>query len=371
MGQLAIVNAPSSFTAIWNVMKPWISKDTQEKVEIFGSDYKSFLLDLIDEENLPESLGGTCKCEHIGGCMNGCEGPWMEGRVWPLKRPLTEPESGGSEKKSEVVDESSTKIREASSEQPTVETNHDADDAPVKTAEENGIIMDEPQLANIDTASPHDKVSTAREKIEPSLEPLPHQNEPNSSSSMDANSNPYQESEESGEDPPSPPGLDQSEDSHIEDPTRTRSPSPLPVPPPSSSLANGNIDHDDSSQEENAPSLAPLPSSSKGPNFLTIPDRSFSSDTTEDSVFYTPSEEVPKDSLAGPGSLDDQALDSTDNTQGSVGGRQRKHASEVEDSGAIATPTQSTPMAGSPAQGTPTSETTTVNPLGVALVDRC
>ena len=80
MGQLAIVNAPSSFTVIWNVMKPWLSTETIEKVDILGSDYQSVLLKLVDAENLPSSLGGNCTCSHAGGCQFSGAGPWLEGR---------------------------------------------------------------------------------------------------------------------------------------------------------------------------------------------------------------------------------------------------------------------------------------------------
>ncbi|KAH8104524.1 CRAL/TRIO domain-containing protein [Cristinia sonorae] len=78
MAQLAIVNAPSSFTTIWSFIKPWLAKETVAKVDILGSDYQSVLLDLIEAENLPSSLGGTCNCE--GGCEKSNAGPWREGR---------------------------------------------------------------------------------------------------------------------------------------------------------------------------------------------------------------------------------------------------------------------------------------------------
>lgn len=77
MGQLAIVNAPSSFSIIWGILKPWLSKETVEKVDILGSDYQKVLLGLIDKENLPTSLGGECECE--GGCEYSFAGPWKEG----------------------------------------------------------------------------------------------------------------------------------------------------------------------------------------------------------------------------------------------------------------------------------------------------
>jgi len=77
MGQLAIVNAPVSFTFIWSIIKPWLSKETVAKVDILGSDYQEVLLDWIDKENLPASLGGDCECE--GGCEYSFAGPWKEG----------------------------------------------------------------------------------------------------------------------------------------------------------------------------------------------------------------------------------------------------------------------------------------------------
>ncbi|CAL1713230.1 unnamed protein product [Somion occarium] len=80
MAQLAIVNAPSSFTTIWSFIKPWLAKETQQKVDILGTDYQKVLLDLIDAENLPESLGGKCTCPEAGGCDKSNAGPWNEGR---------------------------------------------------------------------------------------------------------------------------------------------------------------------------------------------------------------------------------------------------------------------------------------------------
>lgn len=94
MGQLAIVNAPSSFTMIWGMIKPWISKETAAKVDILGNDYSKVLLELIDADNLPSSLGGKCTCAGLGGCPLSGAGPWMDGRVgWgPRSKALREAE---------------------------------------------------------------------------------------------------------------------------------------------------------------------------------------------------------------------------------------------------------------------------------------
>lgn len=86
MGKLAIINAPYSFSIIWAAIKPWLSKETQEKVEILGANYKEGLLKDIDAENLPESLGGTCTCTEHGGCAVSSAGPWLEGREERLEQ---------------------------------------------------------------------------------------------------------------------------------------------------------------------------------------------------------------------------------------------------------------------------------------------
>ncbi|KAF8903164.1 CRAL-TRIO domain-containing protein [Gymnopilus junonius] len=81
MGQLAVINAPSTFTVIWNAVKPWLAKETVEKVDILGGNYKDVLLSLVDAENLPASLGGTCTCSEFGGCNLSGAGPWQHGRA--------------------------------------------------------------------------------------------------------------------------------------------------------------------------------------------------------------------------------------------------------------------------------------------------
>lgn len=85
MGQLAIINAPSTFTLIWSVIRPWLAQETANKVDILGSNYREKLLELVDEESLPFVVGGKCRCEIEGSdaprCHLSATGPWLEGRV--------------------------------------------------------------------------------------------------------------------------------------------------------------------------------------------------------------------------------------------------------------------------------------------------
>ena len=76
MGQMFIVNAPMLFTGVWAMVKSFLDEKTRNKIKIFGGSYKKELLELVDSENLPEFLGGICKCEGLGGCNNSDCGPW-------------------------------------------------------------------------------------------------------------------------------------------------------------------------------------------------------------------------------------------------------------------------------------------------------
>jgi hypothetical protein len=67
MGQLIIMNAPTSFTTIWSMIKPWLAPRTLDKISILGAnqpDQHATLLDLVSPENLPVALGGTCTCTY-------------------------------------------------------------------------------------------------------------------------------------------------------------------------------------------------------------------------------------------------------------------------------------------------------------------
>ncbi|OII76104.1 CRAL TRIO domain-containing protein [Cryptosporidium andersoni] len=61
LGQMFIVNAPSIFTVIWNFVKSLLDEKTVKKISVYSSkdNWKKKLLEYVDENQLPEFLGGT------------------------------------------------------------------------------------------------------------------------------------------------------------------------------------------------------------------------------------------------------------------------------------------------------------------------
>ena len=79
LGRMFMINSPVLFTAVWNMIKPLLDEVTVKKISIMGSNYKAALLECIDEANLPDFLGGACRCS--SGCSNADIGPWNDGSV--------------------------------------------------------------------------------------------------------------------------------------------------------------------------------------------------------------------------------------------------------------------------------------------------
>lgn len=66
-----MVNAPFTFTTAWKVIKGWIKEDTRAKIKILGKNFYNELKQYIDEENIPDFLGGKCTKP-----LEGQHGPW-------------------------------------------------------------------------------------------------------------------------------------------------------------------------------------------------------------------------------------------------------------------------------------------------------
>lgn len=65
-----------------------LDERTNAKITLLGSSYKDELLKLVDAENLPSFLGGTCECP--GGCDNADIGPWNDGTTPGYPQPFWE-----------------------------------------------------------------------------------------------------------------------------------------------------------------------------------------------------------------------------------------------------------------------------------------
>ena len=76
MGNLLIVNAPMTFTAIWAVVKGFLDEKTRGKIKILGSNFLPTLEQYWDRNNIPTFMGGNCECP--GGCINSNIGPWND-----------------------------------------------------------------------------------------------------------------------------------------------------------------------------------------------------------------------------------------------------------------------------------------------------
>lgn len=74
LARIVIINAPYAFSMLWDFMTPFIDVRTQERIQILRDDGADRLLDYIDEDSLPEFLGGKCACPN--GCEHDGSGPW-------------------------------------------------------------------------------------------------------------------------------------------------------------------------------------------------------------------------------------------------------------------------------------------------------
>ena len=77
IGTMMLLNTSFAFNAVWTFVQPFIDEKTRKKINVLGTKYQSKLLEIVDKENLPSILGGTCTCSHIEkGCLYSDIGPW-------------------------------------------------------------------------------------------------------------------------------------------------------------------------------------------------------------------------------------------------------------------------------------------------------
>uniref|UniRef100_A0A1I8GJG4 CRAL-TRIO domain-containing protein n=1 Tax=Macrostomum lignano TaxID=282301 RepID=A0A1I8GJG4_9PLAT len=58
-GLALVINAPSLFPALFNMLKPLLHKDTQSKIHVLGDNYQELLRQYIAPDQLPVCYGGT------------------------------------------------------------------------------------------------------------------------------------------------------------------------------------------------------------------------------------------------------------------------------------------------------------------------
>ncbi|KAI9143458.1 CRAL-TRIO domain-containing protein [Paraphysoderma sedebokerense] len=75
LGTLFIINAPMLFSSVWSIIKAFLDEVTVKKIIILNSNYKSKVLEYIDEDHLPVIYGGNSKLPETKWQISDI-GPW-------------------------------------------------------------------------------------------------------------------------------------------------------------------------------------------------------------------------------------------------------------------------------------------------------
>mmetsp|Transcript_38738 Transcript_38738/g.86147 ORF Transcript_38738/g.86147 Transcript_38738/m.86147 type:complete len:516 (+) Transcript_38738:123-1670(+) len=73
LGHICIINAPAIFRVLWSFASSLIDARTQSKIEILGSNYIDAVRKWVDNENIPDWLGGASS-----GSLLDDVGPWSD-----------------------------------------------------------------------------------------------------------------------------------------------------------------------------------------------------------------------------------------------------------------------------------------------------
>ena len=58
IGAVLLINVPPIFQLTWKLIQPLVHERVAPRVKLFGTDWRREVLQLIDEDNLPTTLGG-------------------------------------------------------------------------------------------------------------------------------------------------------------------------------------------------------------------------------------------------------------------------------------------------------------------------
>ncbi|GMI76944.1 SEC14-LIKE 12, SEC14-like 12 [Hibiscus trionum] len=110
LNRMFIINAGSGFRMLWNTVKSFLDPKTTAKINVLGNKFQSKLLEIIDANELPDFLGGTCTCADQGGCMLSDKGPWKDPEILKMiengqHKPGKKSQAQTSEEKTTVEDE--------------------------------------------------------------------------------------------------------------------------------------------------------------------------------------------------------------------------------------------------------------------------
>ncbi|XP_012567521.1 phosphatidylinositol/phosphatidylcholine transfer protein SFH13-like isoform X4 [Cicer arietinum] len=83
--RMYIVNAGPGFRKmLWPAAQKFLDAKTIAKIQVLEPKSLSKLHDIIDSSQLPDFLGGSCKCPGEGGCLRSNKGPWNDPHIMKL-----------------------------------------------------------------------------------------------------------------------------------------------------------------------------------------------------------------------------------------------------------------------------------------------